>query len=277
MIPYFEQPRLQLGPIAVHSFGLLVAGAVLAGMAIVRRRTAREGLDPETAQRLVGWALVLGFLTAHFFDRLVYFPRETLNDPASLFRIWESLSSFGGFLGGVAGLFVVQRRLRLGRELWRYLDTIAYAFPFGWVLGRLGCFTAYDHPGSPTTFVLAQRYRDGVVRHNLGLDEALYSALLAALFWALGRRPRRAGFFVGLLAVLYAPVRFALDFLRKIDVRYLRLTPGQYGSVALAGVGLLILWRSRLWVNDRPSQQAQAASSGTASAESSDASTTKLQ
>jgi phosphatidylglycerol:prolipoprotein diacylglycerol transferase len=48
---------------------------------------------------------------------------------------------------------------------------------------------------------------------------------------------------VGLLAVLYAPVRFLLDFLRFEDVRYFHLTPGQYGAATLLVVGVLILWR----------------------------------
>jgi phosphatidylglycerol:prolipoprotein diacylglycerol transferase len=43
--------------------------------------------------------------------------------------------------------------------------------------------------------------------------------------------------------VLYAPVRFLLDFLRYVDVRYFDFTPGQYGAAALLVVGVLILWR----------------------------------
>jgi phosphatidylglycerol:prolipoprotein diacylglycerol transferase len=58
-----------------------------------------------------------------------------------------------------------------------------------------------------------------------------------------GRQHRFPGFFVGLLAVLYAPVRFALDFMRKVDVRYGGLTPGQWGSIILLGVGLYIWMR----------------------------------
>ena len=47
--------------------------------------------------------------------------------------------------------------------------------------------------------------------------------------------------FVGLLALSYAPVRFLLDFLRWDDARYFGFTPGQYGSVLLAGIGFLVL------------------------------------
>ena len=89
--------------------------------------------------------------------------------------------------------------------------------------------------------MLGQRYVDGIVRHNLGLEEALYTFMIAAMFLLLGRRRRFGGFFLGTLLVLYAPFRFAIDLLRIVDVRYLGLTPGQYGSLVLFAVGMIIL------------------------------------
>lgn len=159
----------------------------------------------------------------------------------SLLRFWESLSSFGGFLGGTAGALLFFRRHATPGSTWKYVDSFAYAFPFAWILGRTGCFVAYDHPGRPTAFLLGQMYKDGVVRHNLGLEEAIYTIFIAALFHVLGIRPRFSGFFLGLFMLLYAPFRFSVDFLRIVDVRYGGLTPGQYGCVALAIGGLVIL------------------------------------
>jgi phosphatidylglycerol:prolipoprotein diacylglycerol transferase len=46
---------------------------------------------------------------------------------------------------------------------------------------------------------------------------------------------------VGLLPVVYAPVRFMLDFLRIADVRYFQFTPGQYGAAVLLVAGVLVL------------------------------------
>jgi len=36
----------------------------------------------------------------------------------------------------------------------RYLDVIAYVFPFAWAIGRLACTVAHDHPGTLTAFPL---------------------------------------------------------------------------------------------------------------------------
>jgi len=245
VIPYIEQPTFHLWRISVHTFGILVAVAMIVGMRFVRRRAAADGLDPMVADRLVTWILVAGFIGAHLFDRLVYYPREALADPWSLIRFWESLSSFGGFIGAIVGaLLFFRRNSQLPR--WRYLDCIAYGFPFGWIFGRLGCSVAFDHPGSETRFFLGEMYTDGHVRHNLGFYEALYTILIAAFFHYLGRQGRRpAGTYVAMLAIVYAPVRFLLDFLRKNDVRYGGLTPGQWGCIALVVVGFVLLKRAQ--------------------------------
>ncbi len=243
MIPYFAQPQLSLGLVTIHAFGVMVALAMLSGMWAVRRRAAATGLDPLMADRLVTWVLLGGFAGAHLIDRLVYFPGQTWAEPVRLLKFWEGLSSFGGFLGAIVASMLFFRRVDTGAARWGYLDAVAYGFPLGWIFGRTGCFLAFDHPGAATSFFLGMRDQDGVVRHNLGLEEALYTIPLALLFLALGRKPRRRGFFVGLLALLYAPVRFLFDFLRVVDVRYGGLTPGQWGSVAVMAAGLFFLLR----------------------------------
>jgi phosphatidylglycerol:prolipoprotein diacylglycerol transferase len=242
-LPYIKQPSISLGPITIHAFGVLVAIAMLVGMRVVRKRAVSQALDGHTADRLVTWILIGGFIGAHLVDRLVYFPAETLAEPIRLLRFWEGLSSFGGFVGAVCAAWIFFRRGQ--PETWTYLDAVAYGFPFGWIFGRLGCFLAFDHPGLPTRFFLGEDDGSGVVRHNLGLEEALYTVLIAALFYVLGRRKRPGGFFVGMLALLYAPVRFLFDFLRTRDVRYLGLTPGQWGALALLGVGVFLVLRAQ--------------------------------
>ena len=107
MIPYFQQPQLNLGPLTIHAFGVLVAGAVMLGVTILRRRAAEQGLGEREVSRFVSWTLVGGFAGAHLLDRLFYFPAQTLNDPLSLLRFWEGLSSFGGFVGGTTAALPV--------------------------------------------------------------------------------------------------------------------------------------------------------------------------
>jgi phosphatidylglycerol:prolipoprotein diacylglycerol transferase len=265
MIPYFPQPGYHLfGPVTVHAFGAIVAVAVLTGwrMAVARART--KGLDTELFQDLLVYVVLSGFVVAHLYSVLAYFPREAMEDPLLLLKFWEDISSFGGFAGGLLGLWLFFRFKARGADAsarLRYLDVIAYVFPFAWAIGRVACTAAHDHPGTVTMFPLgislkspeAQAYIAFFYReagrsadlpqpaalakmafHDLGWYEFLYmSCLMVPAFLALDRKPRPPGFFVIAFPLLYVPARFFLDFLRIGDARYFGLTPGQYAGIAV--------------------------------------------
>jgi phosphatidylglycerol---prolipoprotein diacylglyceryl transferase len=224
----------------------------------VRKRAVFEKLDPELAARMTFSVLIFGFIGAHLVDRFIYFPQDTFKNPISILKVWEGISSFGGIAGAAVGAAYFMKKEGLGPLKWRYLDCIAHGFVVGWIFGRLGCFSAFDHPGDATNFFLGEVYRDNIQRHNLGLYEALYFVPLAALFWVLGRKRRAPGFYVALVCILYPPVRFLFDFLRIIDVRYLGLTPAQWGSVAFVAFGLLMVKYTQRLAAAEAMQQAAA-------------------
>lgn len=272
MIPYFEQPVWHFGPLSIHAFGVTVAVAMWLGFTLAERRFRHLGLDPLVGQRLGGWTMVGGIAGAHLFAVLVYFPDKLRADPWLLFRVWEEISSFGGMLGGIAGALLFfamrapgnERRYQLA-----YLDAIAFVFPAVLAIGRLGCALAHDHPGTVTTFPLAIslesdaafNYMRGVYDsaglrlaasasamgfHDLGLYEFLFLALVIVplfAFWSRQRRP--SGFYLIMFAALYLPVRFGLDMLRVVDVRYAGLTPAQWVSGLVMAVLPFVVVRRR--------------------------------
>ncbi len=272
MLPYFEQPHWQLGPLTIHAFGIAVALAVSLGLTMVSRRIGQLGLDSEIGQRLVGWMLVGGIIGAHLFSVLFYFPHKLLNDPWLLLRFWEDISSFGGMLGGVFGAALFCRTRPETEERQRmlgYLDAVAFVFPNALAIGRIGCALAHDHPGVVTTFPLAISLKTEAARdyiagfsgaasiqslptapamgfHDLGLYELLFLVLVvlpAFAYWSRRRRP--TGFYVIAFSALYFPARFGLDMLRVSDARYLSLTPAQWAAALIMVALPLVLMRDR--------------------------------
>jgi phosphatidylglycerol:prolipoprotein diacylglycerol transferase len=241
VFPYVAQPVLRLGPLEITAFQICVFASVIAGYEIVVRRAVRRGWERNAALDLVLWTIGLGFVGSHLFDVIAYQPEALRRRPWLLLEVWGSMSSFGGLLGGILGLLWVARRKKLSAgRVAGFFDIVAFAFPFAWIFGRLGCALAHDHIGVESTSFLAVRFPDGP-RFDLGLLELLWTLVIAAAFLALDRKPRPAGFFVGLFFLLYGPVRFALDVLRVGDERWLGWTAGQYLSVAatIAGGALL--------------------------------------
>jgi phosphatidylglycerol:prolipoprotein diacylglycerol transferase len=243
VIPYIAIPaRYSWGPFTLHPFGLLVVMACVVGYVVGHWHSRRAGLDVIVFRRLTLWVLVWGFALSYWVSLGLYYP-ETLpvlltQQPLRLLNLSASMSSYGGFCGAALGALWYGKRHRL--PLRAYGDALTVGWTAGWFFGRLGCTLTHDHPGIPSTFVLAVHFPDGP-RHDLGLYEWLFTIGLNILVFALRRMSLPDGALVGLVSVCYAPMRFFLDFLRVGERRYWGLTPGQYLSVALLGFGLWIL------------------------------------
>src|SRR5438067_211589 len=184
MIPWFniEFPSIPfpiIGKLTIHASGILVAIGIIVGFRLTKARGRELGLVDERVESMVTWVLLLGFVNAHLFDVFAYQtfgPHPSWKD---ILNPFAGISSFGGFIGALAGLFIWCRRNR--QPIMPYADSLAYGLATGWLFGRLGCFTAHDHPGHHTNFFLAVRYPDGP-RHDLGLYEAIWAAGVAASF-----------------------------------------------------------------------------------------------
>jgi phosphatidylglycerol:prolipoprotein diacylglycerol transferase len=196
-------------------------------------------------------------------DAIFYHPSTVARNPLYLLKIWDGLSSYGGFVGAVVGSLAwgyYRRQKVLG-----YIDITVSAMPLAWVFGRAGCSVVHDHPGVLSDFWLAVRFPPHelmksvewgppfVGRFDLGFLEFLLTIPLAVAVAVLWRRKldRPNGYYISVVCLAYAPVRFVLDFLRLGadapvlggDPRYGGLTPAQWASAALFATAAVVLVR----------------------------------
>lgn len=241
MIPYFEWHTINLGPVHLQIWGLLVGLGFLLGAYLAARLAKQRGQDPKLVYDLLPWLVFAGLVGGRLGHVLFYDLGYYLAHPLEAFAIWQGgLSMFGGLIAAVLVVVVFLRRHKV--DLLSYADVLAFGLPFGIWIGRVGCFLIHDHPGTLTHFVLGTRYHDGLVRHDLGLDESLAAFVMAGVFLWLSRKPRPTGMYLAIFCLWYGLLRFGLDFLRINDVRYFGLTPAQYLSVLLIclGVGMMV-------------------------------------
>src|SRR5262249_57547762 len=105
---------------------------------------------------------------------------------------------------------------------------------------------AMDYPRKENLSHLAEAYpgtSEFIRAWNLGFLEFLYLVPVNIIvLWLAFRHKKRypAGFAAVLTGVLYAPVRFFLDFLRPADTdpRYMGLTFAQWSSILALGVAI---------------------------------------
>ena len=228
-------PELPLGPVRLSAFGLLAALDLLFALYLVKRWCDRFGLDFDALVTGLPWIVLGGYYISHLVSVAFYYPQD-LDRLAVLLDPRTRISSLGGMFGG--GLIAVAFLRRRGMPVWRYADPLTLGFVGGYVFGRAGCFAIHDHPGRASDFPLAVVI-DGVRRHDLGFYEMWLMLALLLTIWLIARQRRPPdGFVLSLVATLYAPIRFLLDFLRVGDARYGGLTPAQWLVLPLLAIGL---------------------------------------
>lgn len=244
MLPWIASDTYQLFGLTFRTWGTFVAAGYALGTFLAWQRAKKRGLNADFVLDLAFWIFFGAFFGARLFHVIFYEPSYYAEHP------WEVIDPrrpgyaiFGAFFGAGAMLFWKMHKRRF--DLLAYADTLVWGLPWGCGVGRIGCFLIHDHPGTLTHFILGVRYPDGSVRHDLGLYLSLVGFLTGGLFLFWNRHERHPGFWLGSFMMIEGIARFALDFLRVADVKYLGLTPTQYFAVPLALAGWLLAKRGR--------------------------------
>ncbi len=260
---------LQLGPLPIHSYGILLAAAFLVSTALLARLLEREGVARSRAWDLGFVVIVSGLLGAKLlmvFTNWSYYG-EDLSRLWSL-EFWRAGGAFfGGLLGATLSAWLYVRR-DPGLKFSRVADAAAPAIALGQAVGRLGCFAAGCDYGRPTDVAWAVSFTSEYAHQNVGIPlnvplhpVQLYEAvgallIFAALLW-LHRRRRFDGQIISLYFVAYGALRFVNEFYRGDR------EPGfwisglasvhQLISLLLVLVGISIFWLFRSRSGAKPS------------------------
>lgn len=243
---------LTIGPLTIHTYGLMVALGILAGVGLAEHLFRRSGGEPG---RIIDIALIVvisGLVGARVLFVLINFSYYVSN-PIETIMVWKGgLVFYGGLLGGILALLGCIRFYRL--PLWPMLDIGAAAIALGHGLGRLGCFSAGCCYGKFTDLPWAVSFTDS---RSLAVDvlnrpvhpTQLYSAffligLSGFLVW-LQPRKKFPGQAAAAYLVLYGLFRFGVEFLRSdprgaISIMGTTLATSQWISVAAVAAGMII-------------------------------------
>lgn len=252
--PAIDPVAVQIGPLAIHWYGLsYVAGIGLAWWYLTRRAAAGN-FTAEQVSDLVFYVAIAAVLGGRIGYALFYNAATYADDPLAILRVWQGGMSFhGGVIGAMIGFGLVARKYQ--RPFLAVTDFVLPAIPIGLALGRVANFINQELWGAPTSLpwgvVFTHPAAGGIARHPSQLYEALLEGLLLFLILHTASRYRPArGTVSGLFLAGYGLFRMAVEAVREPDqhIGYLFsdwLTMGMLLSLPmlLAGVVLLLLAR----------------------------------
>lgn len=182
---------VQLGPIPLHMYGLMLAIGILVAARVAEVRWVRRGHVAKEFSDLVVWIVISGVIGARVYHVITDYQLFE-DDPLRAFKIWEGgLGIWGAVIGGAIAAIILARRRHL--DLGDLLDCIAPGLAFAQAIGRWGNWFNQELFGSPTTLPWALEidpskmpagYPNGTTFHPTFLYESLYClALGLALIW----------------------------------------------------------------------------------------------
>jgi phosphatidylglycerol:prolipoprotein diacylglycerol transferase len=255
--PQFDPVAVQLGPVAIHWYGLMYLVAFVQILLLGRwamKHRPWTGWDAKMLDDVLFYGVIGVIVGGRLGYVLFYKPGEYLANPVDIFKVWEGGMSFhGGFLGVIVALalFAHVHRLR-----WLAVtDFIAPLVPLGLAAGRLGNFINGELWGRATDLpwgmVFPQAHDGGIARHPSQLYQlAGEGLLLFAVLWMYSKKPRPVGAVSGVFLIGYGSLRFLAEFAREPDdflgLLGLGLSMGQWLSLPMvvAGVAMLV-WAQR--------------------------------
>lgn len=243
-----------LGPLAVRSYGVLIAISFAIGIYLAIRRGEKRGINTTHLTDLCIWIMISAVVGSRVMYILPYLD-EFMADPVRVFAVWEGgLTMYGGLLAAVAVSVVFTRARKM--PFWKVADVITPPLALGLGITRIGCFFNGCCFGHPTTCALGVRFPPhsaagseffGVALHPTQLYNSLIGFGLFAFLLLVEKKVRGNGRLFLLFIGLYGIARFFMDRFRyyesasTIQLGTITLNWNQVVSLILF-VGVVILY-----------------------------------
>lgn len=256
---------LQIGPVAVHWYGLMYAITFLLAYYILQKTKPGRALPLNANQKdnlLI--AIIIGIILGARLGYIVFYNAAYyLANPLNILFVWEGgLSFHGGVIGTIiaALLYVSWHHKQHGKKgtqqisFFQITDIAVLITPIGIMLGRIGNFINAELYGrvSPNgNFCLNFPTDPANCRYPSQLFESASEGLfLLIIMFALSKKHHQPGQPSGIFLILYGIIRFINEFFREPDVQLgfianipglAEITMGQILSVVLVLVGIITL------------------------------------
>ncbi len=274
-IPSPSNNSIDIGPLSLNIYGLMIALGVVAAVWLFGRRLEERGVGTrDDASAIAVWAVLAGVIGARLYHVVTDWEKFE-DDLGAIPAIWEGgLGIPGGLLLGIpVGMYVARRR---GIALSMAATCAAPAIPLAQAIGRWGNYFNQELYGRSTDLPwgleidaahLEPGYAVGTTFHPTFLYESLWTlGLCLALLW-IDRvlRPKNGQLMV-MYVIGYGLGRFWVEGLRidtADEIAGLRWNQWMALAAVVGGSALLVYMRTRPGGSERDAFPVHASTDGT--------------
>jgi len=254
---------IELGPIAIRWYGLLIASAVLIGVTLSQYLAKRRNVDPELLGDLAIW-LVIGAIPCARLYYVAFQWENYADNPASAIAIWKGgIAIHGAIIGGAIAALIFAKINKI--SFWQLADLVAPSLILGQAIGRWGNFFNSEAFGAPTDlpwklYIPLQNRPPGLREyeyfHPTFLYESLWNLLVFGLLMTLffrglkGKPNLKLGTIFLVYLAAYSAGRIWIEALRTDSLMLGPLRIAQL--VSLGGIILGVAGLSWLYLFNRP-------------------------
>jgi len=267
MINYKPVPTIAtLGPLNIHTWGLLVSIAFIVGLVLVVYFAKKKRLNISHVINIAFISIISGMVFAH----LGWLVENHPSTFRQIIDVTSGLAFFPGFLAALlfSWLYIKTKKL----NFWKYADVFAIAMPLSHAIARIGCFLNWDDYGKYTTLPWAIKVSNDIPRHPTQLYHVLANLTIFFVLLFVNKKiskrsrdrinknkikrkgPVRksklnfmfGGFLFLMYIIMYSVFRFIIEFWRDNPI-HLGLTASQWFSIAaFIFASIFILVKARM-------------------------------
>ncbi|MCU6601404.1 prolipoprotein diacylglyceryl transferase [Peribacillus frigoritolerans] len=245
---------IDLGPIQVHWYGLIIGFGVLLGLIIALRESERRGLDKEIFTDLILFAVPIAIISARIYYVIFQWEYYSQN-PGDIIKIWNGgIAIHGALIGSVLTAIVFAKVKKV--SFWKLVDIAAPSLLLGQAIGRWGNFMNQEAHGGEVTrsflenmhlpeFIINQMYINGTYYHPTFLYESIWNILGVIILLSLRKVNLRRGELFLTYVIWYSIGRYFIEGLRTDSLMLTEsLRIAQVISIVLVVVSIaLVVYR----------------------------------
>jgi phosphatidylglycerol:prolipoprotein diacylglycerol transferase len=251
----------QLGPIAVHWYGIIMGSAVFLGLWLAMREAKRQGLNPDLFVDLIMWGVPISILGARSYYVMLEWDQYR-NNLGDIIAVWEGgLAIHGALIAAVLTGIVFAWVKKI--SFWHLADIAAPSIILGQAIGRWGNFMNQEAHGGPVSeayisifpqFIQTQMFIDGQYYHPTFLYESLWNLFVLGLLLWVRKQDwiKRGELFLSYL-MMYSVGRFFIEGMRTDSLMLTdAIRMAQFISLIIILSTILLIWgrRKRLTENN---------------------------